>query len=108
MSADAPRKLPAPVGARRLLAARKRSRQPEPREHTGIEACEGADPVTGEREDEQAASMPDAGAAAKVGTEGRLTVGSSRHEVDSPARAEDSGEQAAHDVATLEFKGNRW
>src|SRR6266540_6588529 len=90
------------------LSARKRSRQPEPWEHAVVEAGEDADPVAGEGEDEQAGSMADAGGGAKIGPERRLTVGSRQHEVNPPARAEDAGEKAGHNVAALVFEGNRW
>jgi hypothetical protein len=52
--------------------------------------------------------MADAGGDAQVGPERRLTIGSRRHEVNPPARAEDAGEEAGHDVAALVFEGNRW
>ena len=52
--------------------------------------------------------MADAGGGAKVGPERRLTIGSRRHEVNPPARAEDAGEEAGHVVAALVLEGNRW
>src|SRR3989442_15881327 len=93
---------------RRRLSARERWRRPEAREDAVVEAGEGADEVPGEGEDEKAGSMADAGGGAKVSHERRLTIGSRRHEVNPPARAEDAGQQAGHHVAALVFQGNRW
>jgi hypothetical protein len=95
--------MPSALGS--CLSAWERSRQPEPWEHAVVEAGEGADPVAGEGEDEQAGPMADAGGGAKVGPERRLAVGSRRHQVNPPARAEDAGEEAGHDVAALVFEG---
>ncbi len=65
------------------------------------------DPVAGEGEYEEAGSMADAGGGAKVGPERRLTIGSRRHEINPPARAEDAGEEAGDNVAALVFERNR-
>src|SRR2546425_8957617 len=93
---------------RSRLSARERSRQPEPREHAVVEAGEGADAVAGEGEYEKAGSMADAGGGAKVSHERRLTIGSRRHEVNPPARAEDAGEEAGHPRPALGFPGELW
>jgi len=85
------------------------SRQPEAWEHAVVEAGDGADAVAGEREDEEVAGpVADAGRAAKVGPERRLTISSRRHEVIPPAGAEEVGVEAGHEVAALVFEGNRW
>src|SRR5262249_58566605 len=68
----------------------------------------GAAAVAGEGKDEHAGSVADAGGTAEVGTEGRLTVGSRRDEVESPAWAEDAGAEAGDDVTALVFEGHRW
>src|SRR5438876_5954595 len=52
--------------------------------------------------------MADAAGGAQVGSERRLTVGSRRHEVEPPARAEDAGAEAGNDVSALVFKRYRW
>jgi carboxymethylenebutenolidase len=56
----------------RELSARQRSRQPEPRQHAGLETDHGADPVAAEGQDVQADPVPDAVRAgwplARVGT----------------------------------------
>ena len=44
----------------RLLTCWQGSRQAEPRENASVEADQGADPVTGESEDEKAGEVPDA------------------------------------------------
>src|SRR5260370_5285243 len=91
------------------LSARERRRQPEPWEHAVIEAGDGADPVAGEGEDEEAGSVADAaGRGAQVRRERRLTIGSRRHEVMRSARADDAGVEAGHGVAALVFEGNWW
>src|SRR5260221_9088940 len=90
------------------LSARECSRQPEPWEHTIFEAGHGADSLAGEGEDEQTGSMADAGGSAKVGPERRLTIGSRRHEVERPARVEEAGEKAGHNVPALVFERHRW
>src|SRR3989442_16009731 len=92
---------------RRRLSARERWRRPEAREDAVVEAGEGADAVAGEGEYEKAGSMADAGGGAKVSHERRLTIGSRRHEVNPPARAEDAGEEAGHHVAAPGFQGDR-
>ena len=52
--------------------------------------------------------MADAVRAAQVDPDGRLTVGTSPDEVESPGRAEDTCAEAGHDVSTFVFKGHRW
>jgi NAD(P)-dependent dehydrogenase (short-subunit alcohol dehydrogenase family) len=52
--------------------------------------------------------VPDPGCGAQVGAERRLTVGSRRHEVEPPARAEEAGAEAGHDVSPLVFERHRW
>src|SRR6266700_7035616 len=89
------------------LSAWERSRQPEPREHGVLKAGHGADPVAGKREHEEADPVADAVGGAQVGPERRLTVGSRRDEVEPPARAEQAGAEAGHDVSTLVLEGHR-
>jgi hypothetical protein len=48
------------------------------------------------------------GGGAKVRPERGLTIGSRRHEVEPPARAEDAGAEAGHHVSALVFEGHRW
>ena len=67
-----------PHARRRLVPARERARQPEPREHAVLEAGHGADPVAGEGEDEEADPVADAVGGAQVGAERRLAVGARR------------------------------
>jgi hypothetical protein len=52
--------------------------------------------------------VADAGGAVQVGPERRLAVGSRRDEVEPPARAEEAGTEAGHDVSSLVFEGHRW
>ena len=52
--------------------------------------------------------MADAVGAAQVGSERRLTVGSRPHQVEPPARAEQTGAEAGHDVSAFVFKRHRW
>src|ERR1700732_3753192 len=92
----------------RPLSARERSREPEPWERAVLEAGHGADPVAGEGEDVEAGPVADAGRGAQVGSEGRLTVGSRRHQVEPAARVEQAGAEAGHDVSALVFEGHRW
>ena len=47
------------------------------------------------------------GGGTQVGAERRLTVGSRRHEVEPPARAEDADAEPRHDVSALVFEGHR-
>src|SRR5215211_7875081 len=98
--------LPLPIG--NWLSARERSRQPKPWEHGVLKAGHGADPVAGDGENVQADPVADAGRGAQVGPERRLTVGSRPHEVEPPARAEQAGAEAGHDVAALVFEGHWW
>jgi hypothetical protein len=58
------------------LSVRKRLQQLEPSEHAALEAGHGADPVAAEGEDEEPNPVADAGGAAQIGSERRLTVGS--------------------------------
>src|SRR5260221_412859 len=68
--------------ARCWLPARERARQPEPRQHAGLEAGDGADPAAGKGEQVEGGRMADAGRAAQVGSERGLAAGSGRHEVE--------------------------
>jgi hypothetical protein len=52
--------------------------------------------------------MADGGRGAQVGSERRLTVCSRPYEVEPPARAEDTGAEAGHEVSALIFEGHRW
>src|SRR6266542_1909001 len=89
------------------LSARERSRQPEPWEHALVEAGDRADPVAGEGEDVEAGPVADAaGGGPNVDPERRLAIRPRRHEIKRPARAEDAGVEAGHDVAALVFEGN--
>ena len=72
-----------------------------------IKARQRADPVAGERENDEADSGTDAAGCAKVGPERRLAVGARRDEVEPPARAEDAREQRRRRIAALVFKRNR-
>ena len=56
-----------------------------------------------EGEDEEAHAVANAVRGAHVGSEGRLTVGSRRHEVEAPARAKDAGTEASDSIPTLVF-----
>src|SRR5436190_24360546 len=89
------------------LPARERSGQPEPWEHAGVEARDGADPVAGEREDQEAGPMADPGRATQVRAERRLTVSSRRHEVESSARADHARVEPSHDIEALVLEGER-
>jgi hypothetical protein len=71
-------------------------------------AGDGADPVAGEGEDDEADPVADAGRGAQVGSERWLTVGSCRDEVEPSARAEDARAEAGHDVSALVCEGHRW
>src|SRR5262245_25473467 len=73
-----------------------------------VEAGDGADSVAGEGEDEEAGPAAHAGRGAQVEPERRLTIRSRRHEVIRPARAEEAGVEAGHEVAALVFEGNGW
>jgi hypothetical protein len=64
-------------------------------------------PVAGEGEDQEADPVADAGRGAQIGPERRLTVGSCPYEVKPPARVEDAGAEAGHDVAALAFERHR-
>jgi hypothetical protein len=83
------------------LPAPERSRQPEPWEHTVLETGQGTDQIPGEGEDVEAHPVADAVGGARVCSERRLTVSSRRHEVEPPARSEDAGAEAGHDVTAL-------
>jgi hypothetical protein len=52
--------------------------------------------------------VADAGRGVQVGSERRLTVRSRPHEVEPPARAEDSGAEAGYEVSAFVFEGHRW
>src|SRR6185436_3992879 len=86
---------------RSCLSAGERSRQPEPWEHAGVETGDGADPVAGEGQDQEARAVADAGRGAEVGPERRLTVGPRRYEVEPPAGTDHARVEASHDVAAL-------
>src|SRR6516164_4655840 len=80
---------------------RERSRQPEPRQHAGLEAGHAADPVAGQGEHVEAGRVADSGRAAQIGPERGLAVGSGRYEVEPAARAELAGPVAGHGVSAL-------
>jgi hypothetical protein len=89
-------------------SVRERLRQPEPWEHTAVEARHGADPIAGEGKDEEAGTMTEAtGRGAKVGPERRLTIRPRRHEV-VPSAANEGRAEAADDVAAVVFERNWW
>src|SRR5687768_18473471 len=86
------------------LSAWERSGQTEPWEHAVVEAGDGADPIAAEGEDEETDPMADADRGAQVSPERRLPVGSRCDEVKPPARAEDAGAEAGHDLSALVFE----
>jgi hypothetical protein len=49
--------------------------------------------------------MSDAVGGAQVGSERRLAVRSRPHEVEPPARAEDAGAEAGHEISALVLEG---
>ncbi len=89
-------------------SSRERSRQPKQWEHTIVKAGDGADLVASEGEDDHAGSAAVVGGGAKVEPERRLTIRSGRHEVIPPARAEEAGVEAGHEVAALVLERNGW
>src|SRR5437870_7129263 len=91
-----------------VAIGRQRSRQLEPWEHAVLEAGHGADPVASNGEDVQASPVADAARSAQIGFERRLTVGSCPHEIEPPARAEEAGAEAGHDISALIFEWHRW
>jgi hypothetical protein len=52
--------------------------------------------------------VADATRGAQLGSERRLPVGSRPDKVEPPARAEDTGAEAGHEVSALVFEGHRW
>ena len=89
------------------LPAWQRSRQPEPWEHTVFEAGQRGDPGTGEGQNVEPDSLAAAALGAQVCAERRLTVGSSRHQLEPAARAEQAGAEMGHDASALVFKRHR-
>src|SRR5262245_54958812 len=85
-----------------------RAGQAEPCEHAVVEARHGTDPVAAEGQDVQTDSVAYASRGAQIGSECRLTVGSSRHEGKPPACAKEAGAEADHDIAALVFEWHWW
>jgi hypothetical protein len=48
------------------------------------------------------------GACPQVCAEGRLTIGSRRHEGEAPAGAKETGAERGHDITALVLEGHRW